>query len=296
MFSPERNLSEWQISGFKGGKTLIFQSIESTHTLMKELAFAGKIQPGSIIVADSQSSGHGRHERTWFSPTGKNLYFNILVPLDGIPAKNFAQITQVTALTFTEIFCNLQQEAQKSKQSYSIMDADSNSALPQITVKWPNDILCNESKFCGILAEILFLPGAKPTPTLNLGIGINVNAEPSDYAFLNRKVTTLKRITDQAINREHLLQVLISSLERAILQFKAFGISPWVDAWRRMDKFIGTRGTIIINNHCTDQNRNDGIGVVKKTGRIVDMQPNGSLLFETDDGIRQIVYSADLEI
>ena len=135
-----------------------------------------------------------------------------------------------------------------------------------------------------------------PRPALNMGVGINVNSDPEDYAHLNRAVTTLKAIVGRPINREKLLQRLIGSLERAIGQFKAFGISPWVAAWRKMDQFIGARGTIIVNNRCTDQNRDSGEGSIKKSGTILDMQDDGSLLFKCDDGTTETVISADLEI
>lgn len=273
MFSPEKKFSDWKVCGFCDQPAQIFESIESTHSLMKEQAKAGLVQPGALIVANSQIAGRGRHERTWASPAGKNLYFNLLLPLDGIPPASFAQITQIAALTFSEVFL--------------AMGA-------AVTVKWPNDILFEKNKFCGILAEIVFLPGAKPA--LNMGVGINVNSEPEEYEFLGRAVTTLKAITGKTINREILLRALVAALERALGQFKAFGISPWVQAWRKMDKFIGARGTVVVNNHCTDENHNSGEGATKKSGCILDMQPDGSLLFKTDDGETLTVYSADLEI
>ena len=129
-----------------------------------------------------------------------------------------------------------------------------------------------------------------------MGVGINVNSDASDYISIGRPVTTLKEIAGRVINREKLLQMLIANLERALGQFRAFGITPWVAAWRKMDQFIGARGTIVVNNHCTDDNRDGCTGVQKKTGRIADMRDDGSLLFECDDGTVETVYSADLEI
>ena len=304
MFSQERNFSGWQLTGFSGAPAYLFETIGSTHKLLKSMAASGEIAPGTLFVADSQSDGHGRHERTWDSPAGKNLYFNILIPLEGIPASSYAQITQVAALTFAETFNNIQGIAATENRN----GAESASAsTPKITVKWPNDILYGKSKFCGILAEIVFIrqqqseqqlaPQQKtPRPALSMGVGINVNSEPSDYAHLNRAVTTLKAIFGRTINREKLLQALVGNLERAIGQFKAFGIRPWVEAWKRMDQFIGTRGTIVVNNLCTDQNRDTGEGSIKKSGRIIDMNDDGSLLFECDDGTVETVISADLEI
>ena len=289
MFSQERNFTDWQLTGFGEAPAFLFETIGSTHKLMKSMAASGEIAPGTLFVADSQSDGHGRHERTWDSPAGKNLYFNILIPLDGIPASNFAQITQVAALTFAETFNNIQ-------EGDAIAGRDCAGA-PKITVKWPNDILYGKSKFCGILAEVVYTRTQNaPCPALSMGVGINVNSDPADYAHLNRAVTTLKTIFGHAINREKLLQALIGNLERAIGQFKAFGIRPWVEAWKRMDQFIGARGAIIVNNHCTDQNRDTGEGSIKKTGRIINMNDDGSLLFECDDGTVETVISADLEI
>lgn len=273
MFTPEKKFSDWKVCGFNGQQSQIFETIESTHSLMKEQARSGLVEPGALIVANCQVAGRGRHERTWASPANKNLYFNLLLPLDGIPSASFAQITQIAALTFSEVFQALG---------------------ANVTVKWPNDILFEKSKFCGILAEIVFLPGAKPA--LNMGVGINVNSDASEYEFLGRAVTTLKEITGKAINREILLRALVAAMERALGQFRAFGISPWVQAWRKMDKFIGARGTVVVNNNCTDENRNSGEGSIKKSGCILDMQPDGSLLFKTDDGETITVYSADLEI
>lgn len=294
MFSQERNFTDWQLTGFNGAPAYLFETIGSTHKLMKSMAATGEIAPGTLFVADSQSDGHGRHERTWDSPAGKNLYFNILIPLEGIPASNFAQITQVAALTFAETFNNVQEDiAIASRDCAESVNANS----PKITVKWPNDILYGKSKFCGILAEVVYTRTQNaPRPALSMGVGINVNSDSAEYAHLNRAVTTLKEIFGHPVNREKLLQALIGNLERAIGQFKAFGIRPWVEAWKRMDQFIGARGTIIVNHHCTDQNRDSGEGSIKKTGRIIDMNNDGSLLFECDDGTVETVISADLEI
>ena len=299
MFSQERNFTDWQLTGFGDAPAFLFETVGSTHKLMKSMAAAGEIAPGTLFVADSQSDGHGRHERTWDSPAGKNLYFNILIPLDGIPASNFAQITQVAALTFAETFNNVRECAKDSQACPANRDCaeSENANSPKITVKWPNDILYGKSKFCGILAEVVYTRTQEALrPALSMGVGINVNSDPAEYAHLNRAVTTLKEIFGHSINREKLLQALIGNLERAIGQFRAFGISPWISAWRKMDQFIGTRGTIVVNNHCTDQNRDSGEGAIKKTGRIIDMNNDGSLLFECDDGTVETVISADLEI
>ena len=284
MFSPEKNIVEWRLQGINGGKAIILRDTESTHSLMKEMAKNERVTPGTLIVADSQSSGRGRHERTWKSPKGKNLYFNILVPLEGIPPQNYAQITQVAAIVLSDVFKSLESK-----------DNDKGPAKEsKITVKWPNDILFGKAKFCGILAEILILKNNEKA--LNLGIGININSTKADYADIEREIITLSEICNKQINRERLLQTILWNLERALGQFKAFGIRPFVSAWRKMDKFIGCRGTIVIDRVCTEENRDGNSHLEKKSGKILDMNDDGSLLFECDDGEIRKVYSADLEI
>ena len=132
MFSPEKNFSDWRLSGFTGAPAFLFDSLESTHTLMKARASAGEIVPGTLLVADTQTAGRGRHERTWDSPAGQNLYFNILIPLDGIPLASAPQVTQVAALTFAEVFRSLQDDSHAAGRG--------NQDIGKVTVKWPNDI------------------------------------------------------------------------------------------------------------------------------------------------------------
>ena len=186
MFSKEKNLNDWHLCGFGNAPATLFQSLESTHSLMKARAAAGEILPGTLIVADTQTAGRGRHERTWASPAGLNLYFNILIPLDGIPLVSAPQITQVAALTFAEVFKGLQDDANAQGKG--------NQSIGKVTVKWPNDILCGKHKFCGILAELVHIPSEQGSPKscISMGVGINVNSSALDYAHLGRAVTTLK--------------------------------------------------------------------------------------------------------
>jgi BirA family biotin operon repressor/biotin-[acetyl-CoA-carboxylase] ligase len=61
MFSRERNFNEWHLCGFGDAPAFLFDTLESTHSLMKARASAGEIVPGTLIVADTQTAGRGRH-------------------------------------------------------------------------------------------------------------------------------------------------------------------------------------------------------------------------------------------
>ena len=59
MFTPERKFTDWQLTGFGNAPALLFETLESTHSLMKAKATAGEIPPGTLIVADRQTAGGG---------------------------------------------------------------------------------------------------------------------------------------------------------------------------------------------------------------------------------------------
>ena len=133
-----------------GKKILHFKTIDSTNhfarTLIKE-----EIDEGSIVVADIQTSGRGRNNRLWSSPIG-GLWFSVILYPD-ISSKKGMTVTMAA--------------------SVSVADAIKKSFGLNTEIKWPNDILINGKKVCGILTEI---------ETKNdrifysiVGIGINVN-------------------------------------------------------------------------------------------------------------------------
>ena len=91
-----------------------------------------------------------------------------------------------------------------------------------MAVKWPNDLLWNQQKICGIISERFVF---NKESFLSLGIGLNVNTGPSDLENIGRPATSLKIITRKTLNRSYLLQLFISKLELALQKLKAEGYS-----------------------------------------------------------------------
>ena len=127
------SFEDWKIQGLFGAPSVLFDSVDSTHLEMKR-RYQDLID-GTVIVANSQIAGRGRHFRQWVSPAEKNLYFNILLPLHEIPLKNAPQLMQVAALSIAE-FLN-------------------DSGISGIFVKWPNDIWHRKEKLGGVIAALL---------------------------------------------------------------------------------------------------------------------------------------------
>ncbi len=256
-FSAERPFESWEIYGFNGKTARLFTHLESTHGYSKENL--QDLEAGDIVVADSQSSGRGRHNRKWLSPEGKNLYFNILYPLKGFAPREYPQLMQISAIAIAQVLRTIGVDA---------------------SVKWPNDILCEKKKLCGMISEILDRNGEK---LLTLGVGIDVNADEEDLKEIDRPVTSLKIVLSRSVNREVLLQTIIDKLRQSVELARIKGLLPWIDEWRKMDRFIGNPGRIVEGSETIE-------------GTILDINDDGSLLFCTESGQIVTRHTGDLEI
>src|SRR3989344_5436176 len=116
-----------------GQHLIFFKELDSTNDYSKSLIAHGKhVTPGTVIVAEKQDKGRGRFQRKWLSPSSVNLYFSILIRPQSMQ-KNWPQITFPISLGVLEA-------TQKYTQGSFL--------------KWPNDILVDGKKICGILLEI----------------------------------------------------------------------------------------------------------------------------------------------
>jgi len=169
-------------------KTLRFDSLPSTNTELARLAATGAPE-GVAVVADEQTAGRGRMQRTWSSPKGAGLYFSILFrPV--IPLHSWSLITFMAALAVGD----------------SLLEA---FQLPT-EIKWPNDLLAGERKICGILSETVETPEGR---AVIVGIGINLTAEAYPEN-LSRYATSVAEQTRSSTDREVLMASLQSSLSR----------------------------------------------------------------------------------
>lgn len=252
-------ISNWNIKGLYGAPAILLESTPSTHSEMHSRF--RELKPGTIIAADSQNAGRGRHERKWVSPAGKNLYFNILYPLDNIALKDAPQLMQITAITLAKLFSKI--------------------TGCKISVKWPNDIWYNGQKLSGMVSEIL----VKSTEEkfLSIGIGVNVNADRQDLSAIDRPTTSLSILKGETLNREELLQQIVPALETAVEEFRINGLKPWISDWLLMDCFIGKQARIVEFGK-------------EIFGTVLGINEDGSLQFKRESGEISKIYSGDLEI
>ena len=171
------------------GKNIIhFDDIDSTNIKAKELA-QNNIENGSIIIAEKQTLGSGRFNRKWVSPIG-GLWFS-LVLRPTIPPTEAPKITQIAAASIYKTLSDLNITS---------------------TIKWPNDILLNDKKLCGILAEMKC--DMDSVHYLVLGIGMNINIDESDFDDSIKPIaTSLKIEFNKNFERSKLLAKFLYNFE-----------------------------------------------------------------------------------
>lgn len=139
-----------------GKEVLYFDTIDSTNTKAQELSEKG-YPSGTLVVADQQVSGKGRRGRGWVSPPNTGIFMTLLLKPD-INPNHASQLTLVSALAIAKAIKDVTQ-----------LDAQ---------IKWPNDIVINGKKICGILTEM----SAQFDYINNIVIGIGVNVHNESFA------------------------------------------------------------------------------------------------------------------
>ncbi len=148
----EKTLFDWK-TNWIGNPIFCYEKIDSTNLQAKRLAEEG-CGNGTLIVAECQEAGRGRRGRSWESPLGTNISMSLLLKPEIEP--NYASmITLVTALAVAKAVTKLTGK--------------------QADIKWPNDIVMNGKKICGILTEMSIQ--SEGIDYIVVGIGINVNTE-----------------------------------------------------------------------------------------------------------------------
>lgn len=199
LLSVPDSLSEEELKSIRktewvGGELFYFPVIDSTNTKAKQLAEDG-YPTGTLVVAEQQDAGKGRRGRNWESPRGVSIYMTLMLKPE-INPNNASMLTLVAALAVS-------------------------AAVTELTgrpagIKWPNDIVMNGKKICGILTEM-----SAQFDYVNhivIGIGINVHNEsfPEEIADM---ATSLYLETGEHFNRAALIEEVWEQFERYYASF-----------------------------------------------------------------------------
>lgn len=147
-----------------------------------------KLSDYTVVVTQKQAKGRGQMGTSWQSEAGKNLTFSVLKLFKSLPSACQFNLNICVSLAVTDVLRELN--------------------IPDISVKWPNDIMSGSSKICGILIENVLKGHVIPSSVI--GIGLNVNQ--TNFIGLN-KVTSLKLQVGENFDLEELLQQILEKLK-----------------------------------------------------------------------------------
>ena len=234
-----------------------YASLPSTNTEAARLAVQGA-EEGLCIIADEQTAGRGRLQRSWLSLKGTGIYFSTLLrPL--IPLDQWPLITFVAALAVGDalrVACDLETD-----------------------IKWPNDLLAGERKICGILAEAIETPQGR---AVVVGIGINLTKEafPAD-------LTNVAISVEEATTRHPEKESILAALVRAIAHWysalhETGGQRKILEAWVARSSYAEGKWVRVIN----------GDDVISGITRGVEN--DGALRVETSAAEMRIIRTGDV--
>jgi BirA family biotin operon repressor/biotin-[acetyl-CoA-carboxylase] ligase len=241
------------------GKKIHFLSeVASTNTLAMEMAAEGTPE-GTVVIAETQTSGKGRLGRKWISPKG-NLYLSVVLR-PKIPMHKAPLITLTGAV--------------------AVASAIRTTCGLEAGIKWPNDILISGKKACGLLTEM----SAEQDRIRHvvLGIGVDVNMEISELPPEVRLLTTtLAAEAGAKINRIALLQQVLQDLERWYQKLLIHDMDV-LEEWKKLNMTVGNRITV------------SGAGEALE-GLAQGIDRDGRLIVRLDDGTIRTVAAGDVTI
>ncbi|WP_138207120.1 biotin--[acetyl-CoA-carboxylase] ligase [Haloimpatiens lingqiaonensis] len=253
-------VDEYLHTKYMGRNIVHFETIDSTNTKAKELAAGGQPE-GTVIISEEQTQGKGRLGRNWTSPKNKGIWMSIILRPDIDPVK-VCMVTQVAAAA-----------AAKAIEEIGIKGY----------IKWPNDIVVEGKKVCGILTEM-----SGELDKINyviLGIGINVNLEEKDFPEeLKDIATSLKIEKGKSINRKELVGKILNNFENLYESFvKEDDIEKSLDICREKSILLGKEIQIIGRNE------------VRKA-KAITIDEEGRLVVRCQDGKEEKIISGEVSI
>lgn len=235
---------------------LRFDSLPSTNLEAARRATEGGAE-GLCVVAAEQTSGRGRLGRQWISPKGAGLYFSILLR-PTLPQTSWPLLTLMSAVAVHDALL----------ESYDLVS----------DIKWPNDIVVDDKKLCGILAE---------TVETNLGaavvVGIGINLTRHSFpSELQVSATSVEDALGKQIDYELILQSLVRSLSAQYEGFQTNGAGALTEEWCARSSYCNERRIRVADGEEIFEGVTKGLGI------------DGGLIVELDNGERKVLRAADI--
>lgn len=242
------------------GRNLVYlETVDSTNDLAKKLADQGAPE-GTLVVADEQTGGKGRRGRAWCTPKGSAIAMTIVLRPD-IRPELASMVTLVMGLSVAKAIGSL----------YPV----------SVGIKWPNDVVVNGKKICGILTEM----SAEMTGIhyLVIGTGINTNVEEFPEEIQSVATSLIKELGEK-VNRAELIAACLKYFEEYYEKYIAAGnLAPLKEDYEALLLNRNNKVRVLEPNH-------------EYTGLSLGINEDGELLVEKEDGTVTAVYAGEVSV
>ncbi|PIR65533.1 MAG: biotin--[acetyl-CoA-carboxylase] ligase [Candidatus Omnitrophica bacterium CG12_big_fil_rev_8_21_14_0_65_43_15] len=256
--APDRLLSSEISAGLDtkiiGKNILSFDTVDSTMDVAYDFAVKGTGE-GVCVFAEGQKKGRGRMNRDWQSPKHKGVYLSLILRPE-ISPNEISKITLMVAVSVAKTI--------RAKTGLSAL------------IKWPNDILIDGRKVCGILTDMS--AESDIVKFLVIGIGININSKIQD---LPDSATSLREFFGEKVDRIDFTRALLEELDSHYLDFMQQGFGAILEEWRNFSATLGSRVKVDFKNRHIE-------------GQAMDVDESGALLVRLDNGFIERILSGDV--
>ncbi|WP_455539089.1 biotin--[acetyl-CoA-carboxylase] ligase [Terrisporobacter sp.] len=243
-------------TSFIGKHILHFDTIDSTNNYAKRLG--NELVDGSVIISEEQTKGKGRLGRVWQSKAGDGIWMSIVLKPDLVPNKA-PFITLIGGASIVKALNNLGVNAQ---------------------IKWPNDIVINNKKLCGILTEL----SAEIERVNYIVLGIGMNVKDTDFdGELQDKATSLY-MENYKVSRVDIVKEILYQFEKLYLDYVEKNNKKEVlDICRKYSAIIDKEIYVIKNDK-------------RELVNCIGINEDGNLIIENEEGKLQEIMSGEVSI
>lgn len=240
-----------------GHRILHYFRVESTNTIAMRRASQGAAH-GTVVLAEEQTGGRGRFGRTWYSEKSSGIYASLILrpPLAPAAAPAMTLMAGVAARAAIERSTGLAAD-----------------------IRWPNDLLLNGKKVCGILTELKAEVDQLHAVVIGIGINVNHRQMPEELRSI---ATSLRMESGRVHSRVQILAALLREIEHYYDLMIKEGTSAIVSRWTAVSSYA--RGKRILVRTATGEFRATTAG----------LEPSGALRIRRDDGREEPLVSGEI--
>jgi BirA family biotin operon repressor/biotin-[acetyl-CoA-carboxylase] ligase len=235
---------------------LVFDSIDSTNAEALRAIERGQAAP-FLVLAERQTAGRGRRGRKWASPFAENIYYSLVLRIEG-GMRQLEGLSLVVGL--------------------AVMQALRELGISGAGLKWPNDVLVGQKKIAGILLELVGDPA--DVCHVVLGVGINVNMQITDE--VDQQWTSMRLESGKVFDRNHLVGELGAMLQAYLSRHQADGFSAIQAEWEQNHLWQGRAVSLIA-------------GVNHIEGEVLGIDSQGALRLKVG-GVEKVFSGGELSL